>query len=58
MTVAYLRISTEKQHLRNQREEILRFASFRNLHIDRWLTEVVSGRKTAGSENSVRCSSA
>lgn len=46
MTVAYLRISTEKQHLRNQREEILRFASFRNLHIDRWLTEVVSGRKS------------
>lgn len=46
MTVAYLRISTEKQHLRNQQEEILRFAEHRNLTIDRWLTEVVSGRKS------------
>lgn len=46
MTVAYLRISTEKQHLRNQQEEILRFADARNLHVDRWLTEVVSGRKS------------
>lgn len=46
MTVAYLRISTEKQHLRNQQEEIQRFATQRNLHVDRWLTEVVSGRKS------------
>ncbi len=46
MTVAYLRISTEKQHLENQREEILRFAARRDLRIDRWLTEIVSGRKS------------
>lgn len=46
MTIAYLRISTEKQHLRNQQEEILRFATVRNLTIDRWLTEIVSGRKS------------
>ncbi len=46
MTVAYLRISTEKQHLRNQQEEILRFAALHNLTVDRWLTEVVSGRKS------------
>ncbi|OUQ49619.1 invertase [Alistipes sp. An116] len=46
MTVAYLRISTEKQHLRNQQEEILRFAARHNLTVDRWLTEVVSGRKS------------
>lgn len=45
MIVAYLRISTEKQHLRNQQEEILRFASLRDMTIDRWLTEIVSGRK-------------
>ena len=46
MTVAYLRISTEKQHLKNQREEILRFAASRDLHVERWVTEVVSGRKS------------
>lgn len=46
MTVAYLRISTGKQHLRNQQEEIQRFAALHNLTVDRWLTEVVSGRKS------------
>ncbi len=46
MTVAYLIISTEKQHLNNQREEILRFAALRDLHAERWVTEVVSGRKS------------
>lgn len=45
MTVAYLRVSTEKQTLENQRNEIARFAEGRNLHIDKWVTEVVSGRK-------------
>ena len=46
MTVAYLRISTGKQHLRNQQEDIQRFAALHNLTVDRWLTEVVSGRKS------------
>lgn len=45
MTVAYLRVSTEKQTLENQRNEIARFAEGRNLHIDKWVTEIVSGRK-------------
>lgn len=45
MTVAYLRVSTEKQTLENQRNEIARFAESRNLHIDKWVTKVVSGRK-------------
>lgn len=45
MIVAYLRVSTEKQTLENQRNEIARFAESRNLHIDKWVTEVVSGRK-------------
>lgn len=45
MTIAYLRVSTEKQNLCNQQNEILRFAAARNLTIDRWVTEVVSGRK-------------
>ncbi|MBP3356096.1 MAG: recombinase family protein [Rikenellaceae bacterium] len=46
MIVAYLRISTGKQHLANQQDEIRRFAESRNLTIDRWVTEVVSGKKT------------
>ena len=41
--IAYLRVSTEKQYLENQHEEIERFASKHGLKIDRWYTETVSG---------------
>ena len=45
MIVAYLRISTDKQHLKNQQDEILRFAASKNLTINSWVTEVVSGQQ-------------
>jgi len=45
MIIGYLRVSTEKQHPANQQDEIRRFAASRNLTIDTWVTEVVSGRK-------------
>ena len=44
MIVAYLRVSTERQHLINQRNEITKFAQARGMTIDRWEKEVVSGR--------------
>ena len=34
MVIAYLRVSTEKQFLANQKEEILRFAEKNGLSID------------------------
>ena len=43
MVIAYLRVSTEKQFLANQKEEILRFAEKNGLTIDKWYTETVSG---------------
>lgn len=43
--IAYLRVSTEKQHIENQQEEIRRFARSKELSIDRWVTETVSGKK-------------
>lgn len=43
MVIAYLRVSTEKQFLANQKEEIVRFARKNELSIDRWYTETVSG---------------
>ena len=49
MIIAYLRVSTERQSLANQRNEIERFAASRGLRIDRWVTEVASGR-TQGCE--------
>ena len=45
MITGYLRVSTGKQHLANQQDEIRRFAQSRNWTVDNWVTEVVSGRK-------------
>lgn len=45
MIIGYLRVSTGKQHVENQKEEIQKFAARRNLKIDKWVTEVVSGKK-------------
>ncbi|MCR9012651.1 recombinase family protein [Gabonibacter chumensis] len=45
MIIGYLRVSTGKQNLGNQQDEIRRFAESRDWTIDRWVTEVVSGRK-------------
>lgn len=58
--IAYLRVSTEKQFLENQREEIIRFAEKNGLDIDRWYMETVSGkvsskeRKLAGLLNRMK----
>ena len=35
----YLRVSTEKQFLENQREEITRFAEKNGMSIDKWYTD-------------------
>lgn len=45
MIIGYLRVSTCKQHLSNQQDEIRRFAESRNLRVDAWVNEVVSGKK-------------
>ena len=44
MVVAYLRVSTNKQHLENQQQEIKKFAAHRGLDIDKWYHDVVSGK--------------
>jgi len=44
MVIAYLRVSTEKQFLENQKEEILRFTEKKNITVDKWCTETVSGK--------------
>ena len=45
MIAGYLRVSTCKQHLTNQKEEILRYAATRQITVDCWVTEIVSGKK-------------
>ncbi len=45
MIAGYLRVSTGKQHLANQKEEILRYAAKKQINVDCWVTETVSGKK-------------
>jgi DNA invertase Pin-like site-specific DNA recombinase len=46
MTYGYIRVSTDKQTVDNQRFEIERFCVKNNLIIDEWIEETISGNKT------------
>lgn len=46
MTYGYIRVSTDKQTVENQRFEITRFCEQNNLHIDSWIEETISGTLT------------
>lgn len=48
MNVGYLRVSTGRQHLKNQQDEIQRYAECNNIVIDMWVSEIISGKKSAG----------
>ena len=45
MIIGYIRVSTGKQHPENQKEEISRYTADINCVVDKWITEVVSGKK-------------
>jgi DNA invertase Pin-like site-specific DNA recombinase len=45
MIYAYIRVSTEKQTIENQKYEILQFALAKNLTIDKWFEETISASK-------------
>jgi DNA invertase Pin-like site-specific DNA recombinase len=45
-TVAYIRVSTDKQDLNNQKLEILEFARKKDLKVDEYVEVAVSSRKT------------
>ena len=44
MIVAYLRVSTEKQQVANQKAEISRYAKEKGIKVDHWLKETNSGK--------------
>ena len=44
MIYAYLRVSSDKQSVENQRFEILKYADSKKLVIDQWIEETVSSR--------------
>ncbi|MCF0255396.1 DNA invertase Pin-like site-specific DNA recombinase [Bacteroides heparinolyticus] len=47
MVYAYIRVSTDKQTVENQRFEVQKFATEKGIVIDRWVSETVSGIKAA-----------
>src|SRR5574344_958658 len=45
MTYGYIRVSTDKQTVENQRFEIKKYCSKQNTQIDGWIEETISGTK-------------
>lgn len=45
MIYGYLRVSTDKQTLENQKFEINNFCENENIQIEKWVTETISGTK-------------
>ena len=45
MIYGYIRVSTDKQTLENQKFEINNFCRVEHIEIDRWITETISGTK-------------
>lgn len=45
IVAAYLRVSTDKQTILNQKSEVLNFCKKHDLEITTWCTETVSGTK-------------
>lgn len=55
MIYGYIRVSTDKQTVENQRFELERFCSSNGLQIDRWIEETVSGTVPWGRRALGRC---
>ena len=51
MTYGYIRVSTDKQTVENQRFEISAYANEKNIHIDRWIDETISGTVSPAKRN-------
>lgn len=51
MIYGYIRVSTDKQTVENQRFEITEYAKKSNLHIDQWIEETVSGTISPDKRN-------
>ncbi len=51
MIIAYLRVSTLRQHIENQKDEILHFAKNKGILIDSWITDTVSGKTDSSKRN-------
>lgn len=55
MIYGYIRVSSDKQTVENQRFEIKNFCDNQNIKIDGWI-ETISGTKPTTNVNSENCS--
>ncbi|WP_461247411.1 recombinase family protein [Treponema sp. R6D11] len=46
MVYGYIRVSTDKQTVENQRYEIVRFCKAEKIKIEKWIEEKISGTKS------------
>ncbi|MCK5230415.1 MAG: recombinase family protein, partial [Desulfobulbaceae bacterium] len=46
MNIAYLRVSTDEQELKNQKFEILNYCDHHKMKVDSWINVEVSSRKS------------
>ena len=44
MTIAYMNVATDRQHLETQREKITSFALAKGIKVDKWIMEVSGER--------------
>ena len=51
MTYGYIRVSTDKQTVENQRFEIICYAKAQNITIDKWIEETISGTVSPDKRN-------
>ena len=51
MTYGYIRVSTDKQTVENQRFEIIGYAKAQNITIDKWIEETISGTVSPDKRN-------
>lgn len=51
MVIAYLRVSTSRQHIENQRSEINRYALAKGITVHRWITDTISGKTESKKRN-------
>lgn len=48
MIYGYIRVSTDRQTVENQRFEISKFCDANNMQVDKWISETISGTKEVG----------
>ena len=51
MAYGYIRVSSDKQTVENQRFEINKFCEREHLHIDGWIEETISAQKRTASDS-------